>query len=130
MSEAVLALSSAESWAETQPELSASEVISLDSYTAPRESWIPLAYVEIDGRRLTAERPVRVRIESTDDGALAESDALQIYAFGASRALALQEFRAQLFESWTHYHAIGDDDVIGDAARLRRKFINNFTLQD
>jgi len=130
MSEAVLALSSAESWAETEPELSAGAVIRDSRYTAPRESWVPLVYVEINGRYLTAERPVRVRIESTDDGAVAESDALQIYAFGISRASALEEFRAQLFETWTHYHAISDDDVVGDAARLRRKFINNFTLRD
>ncbi len=130
MSESVLALTSAESWAETEPELSAVAFIGNRCYAAPRESWVPLVRVEVNGRCLAAARPVRVRIESTDDGAVAESDALQIYAFGDSRASALEEFRAQLFETWAHYRAIGEDDVVGDAARLRRKFISNFTLRD
>lgn len=130
MSEAVLALSSAGSWEEPEPDLSGGAVIGDSRYAAPRVSWVPLAYVDIDDRRLTAARPVRVRIESTEDGALAESDALQIFAFGDSRASALEEFRAQLFETWIHYRAIGDDDVVGEAARLRGKFIKNFTLQD
>lgn len=90
---------------------------------------VPIDSVSRDERRLYASRPVQVSIERVEGGCSAENVTLQIFAAGPNAQDALADFRSQLFEMYTHYAGLGEDDVVGDAERLRNLFQNNFSFR-
>ena len=87
---------------------------------------IPLDVVRSHGFEIIARRPIRVTVQREDDGVIAESATLGVYAGGMNAGEALTEFRAQVVELFRHYSALTDADMTGDGVRLRRLFVENF----
>lgn len=116
-------------WRPKPIERSAEYAVDLTRYRAPRVFLIPISCAERDGEVLTAVRPVAVEMHEADGGVTAENENLQVYACGTDSEEALSDFRSQLIELYCHYASLRDDQVTGEAERLRRLFLDNFELR-
>ena len=65
---------------------------------------------------------INIKITKESSLILAEDDNLRIYVTGATVEEALQEFCMILSEMKEHYAELGDDEVTGDAVRLKKLY--------
>ena len=93
----------------------------------------PPAVVRVPVRRfrgshstIEASKPVEVTFTLADDLCLAENETLSIYATGETIEDALSDFIDQVVYFFHYYRSLPDDDVIGEAVRLRRLYLAGF----
>jgi hypothetical protein len=115
-------------WKPRAADVSADYAVSLRTYDASPVILIPISSAERDGERLVSKKPVAVTLTSSMDGTSAENDSLKIFAFGEDPEEALADFRSQLIELYEHYSKLSDDEVMGEAQVLRKRFNENFRL--
>lgn len=100
-------------------------------FTYPRQASerpfeVPLTYLESHGRRLSAAKPVKVTLEMAEGQATAVNELLHVYALGDNYVDALADFQSQIVELFDHYSSLAENNVIGEGARLRALFVENF----
>ena len=88
---------------------------------------VPVWSISADGCSLTARRPVGVRIRSEGEFCFAENDRLIISGFGKTAAEALKDFSSHVVHFYRYYQNLRDDQVMGEAARLKQLFSDVFT---
>jgi len=102
------------------------EEATTEPQVAAASSVIAVSTVRVRNVRLRATRPFPVKLTMTDDYFYLESEGLCVYAIGKTYAEALQEFCEQVVDIFRHYQGLSDDEVIGEARRLRRLFTGLF----
>jgi len=88
---------------------------------------VPLRRFRSDAGAVEASRPVEIRfVQQDEDSFLAESETLTIYASGETIEAALSDFIDQVVYFFGYYRGLSADEVIGDASRLRRLYLQEF----
>ncbi|MBI5242271.1 MAG: hypothetical protein HY922_01150 [Elusimicrobia bacterium] len=90
------------------------------------EPVIPLWDLEIDGRVVRPAVPIAIRLRKDGDLFFAENDSLAVYASGASREEAIEDFRQTAAFFVREFHSLGPDQVMGRGSRLREQFLKVF----
>lgn len=79
-----------------------------------------------DHKRLVTDKPVKVVVYEDDGSSFAECEGLHVYAMGASEEEAIDDLHHQVIHFYSHYTGLSDDEVIGEAAKLRRLYLEHF----
>lgn len=114
---------------ETLPSAEYSLKVGLGQFRPGGAVSVPIDSAARNGRVLVAVRPINVSIERSEGGFCAENITLQIFAAGENAQQALADFRSQLFELYAHYSKLTEDEVVGEGARLRELFVENFRVR-
>ncbi len=89
---------------------------------AAASSVTAVSTVQVRNVRLRTTRPFPVKVTMTDDYFYLESEGLCVYAVGKTYPEAHQEFCEQVVDIFRHYQGLSEDEVIGEARRLRRLY--------
>ena len=100
--------------------------IATEPQIAAASSIIPVSTITVGNVRLRARRPFPVKLSVTDEHFFVDSESLSIYAAGKSYADAIQDFAMQVLDIFHHYQTLGDDEVIGEAQKLKRRYADLF----
>ena len=82
--------------------------------------------VEAAGTRLRVLTPITIRVRFEDNLVFAENETLRIFAHGNTQDEAMEQFQQHVVHSQRSYAGLRDDQVLGDAIRLRRLFAELF----
>jgi hypothetical protein len=74
------------------------------------------------GTRLQARSPITVRTRSEGDFVFAENETLRTFAYGRTLEEALEQFEDHVVHFYEYYASLGDDQVVGEGARLKNLF--------
>ena len=104
--------------------------VTTEPHVAAASSIVPISTIRVGDVRLRATRPFPVRITATDDHFFFESESLAIYAAGETYSDAMQDFATQVLDIFNHYQALSDDQALGEAQKLKRRYANLFLVED
>lgn len=90
---------------------------------------IPVWLFVADGKRLVCRRPVEVTIREEDGVVLVDCDRLHVFASGETYDEAVTSFHSQVLHFFEEYSVLGDDEVIGRAAEIRRLYRDYFEVE-
>lgn len=90
---------------------------------------VPLRVFQGQGMIIMVDKPIEVTIYEGDDLFSAESESLHIYATGGNIDEAISDFIEQIIYFYRYYTALGENEVVGEAARLRGLYCSQFHEQ-
>ena len=104
--------------------------VATEPHVSAASSIVPILTIRVGDVRLRATRPFPVKITATDEHFLLESESLAIYAAGETYSDAIQDFATQVLDIFNHYQALSDDQTLGEARKLKRRYADLFVLED
>lgn len=92
------------------------------------ESQMPLVLwqVKSSGTQLRATAALTIRVRSEGNFVFAENETLRVFAHGQSLDEALEQFQDHVVHFYESYLKLGNDQVIGEGARLKQVFEASF----
>ena len=102
------------------------QYVATEPDVAAASSIIPVSTITVGNVRLRARRPFPIKYFVAGEHFFMESESLSVYAAGDTYADAIQDFAEQILDIFHHYQALSDDQVIGEAHRLKRLYTGLF----